>query len=458
MDSKDRQYKKMTETGVSTLIVKLAIPTIFSMLITSIYNLADTYFVGKLSTSASGAVGIVSSLMAIIQAFGFMYGHGCGSVASRMLGRKDTDGATRFLSTSFFLALLTGSVITVSGLLFLEPFMNLLGSTPTILPHAKDYALYILLACPFMMSSVVLNNLLRYEGKAVHSMAGLVSGGLINIFLDWVFVMKLGMGTGGAGLATAISQCISFVLLLSVFIMGKTTSKIRIKCFTRSFKDIWTIVLTGFPSFSRQGLASIAGMLLNIAAKEWGDPAVAAMSIISRIFLFLMAIMLGIGQGFQPVAAFNYGAKKYLRVRKAALFTMLTSFISTCFFIVLCLIFAEDFIKLFRDDIEVTKIALPAFRYQTLAMVFQPVIVVSNMLFQSVGKSVRASFLAMCRQGLYFIPLILFLPSVMGVTGIQICQPLSDGLTFLTSLPFLIAFLHHLKHKEDNSLKEKRYE
>ena len=457
MDSKEKQFLKMTETPISSLIVKLAVPTIFSMLITSIYNLADTYFVGQLSTSASGAVGIVSSLMAIIQAFGFMYGHGSGSVASRMLGKKDEKGASRFLSTAFFIALLTGSLILTFGLLFLEPLMNLLGSTPTILPHARDYAFYILLACPFMMSSVVLNNVLRYEGKAVLSMAGLISGGLINILLDYILVIRVGMGTGGAGLATAISQVISFVLLLSVFLMGKTTCKISVRYFTRSFSDIFKILMTGFPSFSRQGLASIAGMLLNIAAKAYGDPAVAAMSIISRIFLFLMAIMLGIGQGFQPVAAFNYGAKKYLRVRKAALFTMCSSFLTTSIFIVICLIFAEGFIKIFRDDPLVTEIALPAFRYQTIAMLFQPVIVVSNMLFQSVGKSVRASFLAMCRQGIYFIPLILILPSRLGIFAIQICQPLSDGLTFLTSLPFMISFLHHLKHKELD-LKENKYE
>lgn len=448
MDSKEKQFIKMTQTPIAKLIVKLAIPTIFSMLITSIYNLADTYFVGQLSTSASGAVGIVSSLMAIIQAFGFMYGHGCGAVASRMLGNKDEKGASRFLSTSFFLAIFTGLIITAFGLLYLEDFMYLLGSTKTILPHAKDYAFYILLGCPVMMSSLVLNNLLRYEGKAVLSMAGLISGGVINIFLDWLFVIRLNMGTAGAGLATCISQCISFVMLLSVFIMGKTVSKISIKYVTHSFKELGTILLTGFPSFSRQGLASIAGMLLNIAAKEYGDPAVAAMSIISRIFLFLMAVMLGIGQGFQPVSAFNYGAKKYMRVRKAAIFTIFTSLATTSVFIVICLLFAESFIKIFRDDPLVTEIALPAFRYQTVAMIFQPVIVVSNMLFQSVGKSIRASFLAMCRQGLYFIPLIMLLPTHLGVFGIQLCQPLSDALTFITSLPFLISFLHHLKVKE----------
>lgn len=455
MDKEKAQYIKMTETPIPKLVLKLALPTIFSMLITSIYNLADTYFVGQISTSASGAVGIVSSLMAVIQAFGFMFGHGSGSIVSRKLGSKDDDGATRFTSTGFFSALLIGILLSVFGLLFLDGFVNLLGSTPTILPHAKSYAFYILLAAPVMMSSFVLNNILRYEGKAFLAMIGLVSGGLINIVLDAVFILKLGMGTGGAGLATGISQCVSFVLLLSAFLKGKTISKISIRKITRSPKEIFSVLLTGFPSFGRQGLASIAGMLLNIAARTWGDQAVAAMSIVSRIFMFLFAVILGVGQGFQPVAAFNYGAKKYGRVRKAALFTLAASFVSVSVFVTVCYIFAPSFIVIFRDDPEVSEIAVPAFRLQTLAMVFQPVIVISNMLFQSIGKSVRASFLSMCRQGIYFIPLILILPEKLGLTGVKICQPVSDALAFLTAIPFFIAFLHTLKKldEEEKALK-----
>lgn len=452
--NKENQFDKMTKTPIPALILKLAVPTVLSMLITSIYNLADTYFVGQISTSASGAVGIVSSLMAVIQAFGFMFGHGCGSVVSRKLGSHDEEGATRFASTSFFASMIAGAVLTVLGLVFLDEFMNLLGSTPTILPHAKEYAKYILLASPVMMSSLVMNNLLRYEGKAFFAMIGLVSGGVLNIALDALFIFGFGMGTGGAGLATGLSQCVSFLLLLSAFLRGKTTSKIRIRSVTHSLKDFFTILATGFPSFGRQGLASIAGMLLNIAARGWGDAAVAAMSIVSRIFFFLMAVIIGIGQGFQPVAAFNYGAKNYGRVRKASLFTVFASFVSVSVFVAVCLVFAEDFVRIFRDDAEVIKIAVPAFRYQTIAMLFQPIIVVSNMLFQSVGKSVRASFLAMCRQGLYFIPLIMILPGTFGIFGIQICQPVSDVLTFITSLPFLIVFLHQLK-KSDKTEKDR---
>ena len=444
MSDNAAQYKKMTETPVPKLVLRLAGPTILSMLITSIYNLADTYFVGQLSTAASGAVGVVSSLMAIIQAIGFMLGHGAGSTISRRLGAHDTEGATRLASTSFFTALFAGTALTVVGVSFLEPFMLLLGSTDTILPHACGYGMYILLAAPVMMASLVLNNILRYEGKAFFAMIGLVSGGVLNMVLDPVLIFWCDMGAAGAGAATALSQCVSFVLLLSAFLRGKTVSKVRFSRITRSGSEFLSILATGFPSFGRQGLGSIATMLLNVAARGWGDAAVAAMSIVGRIFMFLMSVILGVGQGFQPVAGFNYGAKKYGRVRAATLFTMGTSFAGVCVLIVVCWFAAPWLIRAFRDDPAVYEIALPAFRYQALAMLLQPLMVTTNMLFQSVGKAGRATFLSCCRQGLYFIPMILVLPQVLGLIGVQICQPVADVATCLTNIPFLVLFLREL--------------
>ena len=448
-DRSAEQFRKMTETPIPKLILSLAAPTILSMLITSIYNLADTFFVGQISTSASGAVGIVSSLMAIIQALGFMLGHGSGSIISRSLGSQNTDAATRFASTSFFTALVFGGIITAAGLLTLPDFMMLLGSTETILPHACAYARYILLAAPIMMSSLVMNNILRYEGKASFAMIGLVTGGLLNIALDPLFIFGLGMGTAGAGLATALSQTISFCILLSMFLRGKTVSQFRITAVTRSPAEFGTILMTGMPSFGRQGLNSIGGMLLNIAARAYGDAAVAGMSIISRIFLFILSVAIGVGQGLQPVAAFNYGAKKYRRVRQAAIFTIFAAFCFVCVLNVVCWCNSEALIHLFRDDPEVLAVALPAFRYQCLAMFLQPVIVVTNMMFQSIGKSGRATFLACCRQGVCFIPLILTLPHLLGLPGIEMCQPIADVLTFVISVPFLLPFLHKLNQLEE---------
>lgn len=446
------QFQKMTQTPVSRLVLQLAGPTVLSMLITSIYNLADTFFVGQLSTSASGAVGVVASLMSIIQAIGFMLGHGAGSTISRHLGKQDTAGATRLASTSFFTAVAAGVLLGVIGLCNLSPLMRLLGSTKTILPHACGYGFYILLAAPIMLSSLVLNNILRYEGKAFFAMIGLVSGGVLNMVLDPIFIFALDMGTAGAGAATALSQCVSFGLLLSAFLRRKTASRLSLRHFTRSPREFLRILCVGFPSFGRQGLASIASMLLNVAARGWGDAAVAAMSIVSRIFLFLMSVALGIGQGFQPVAAFNYGARRYRRVRDACLFTIAAGSVCVSALVALCWVVAPWLVRAFRDDPAVTAIALPAFRYQALAMLLQPVMVASNMLFQSVGKAGRASFLAVCRQGVYFLPLIAVLPGRLGIPGLQLCQPLADVLTFFTCLPFLIAFLRELRTKESDPL------
>ena len=444
-----QQYKKMTETPIPKLILGLAAPTILSMLITSIYNLADTFFVGQISTSASGAVGIVSSLMAIIQALGFMLGHGSGSIISRSLGSQNTDAATRFASTSFFTALVFGGIITAAGLLTLPDFMMLLGSTETILPHACAYARYILLAAPIMMSSLVMNNILRYEGKASFAMIGLVTGGLLNIALDPLFIFGLGMGTAGAGLATALSQTISFCILLSMFLRGKTVSQFRITAVTHSPAEFGTILMTGMPSFGRQGLNSIGGMLLNIAARGYGDAAVAGMSIVSRIFMFIISVAIGVGQGLQPVASFNYGARKFRRVRQAAIFTMGAAFCMLVVLVALCWVDSDALIRLFRDDPDVTAVALPAFHYQCLAILLQPVIVVANMTFQSVGKAGRATFLACCRQGVFFIPLILILPRTLGLVGVETCQPIADVFTFIVSLPFLLAFLNQLSRMDD---------
>ena len=452
MTSDDRsalQFRRMTETPIPQLILSLAAPTILSMLITSIYNLADTFFVGQISTSASGAVGVVSSLMAIIQALGFMLGHGAGTIISRSLGNRDTTAATRFASTSFFTALVFGVVLAVAGLGTLPHFMMLLGSTETILPHACAYARPILIAAPLMISSLVMNNILRYEGKASFAMIGLVTGGVLNIALDPLFMFVFGLGTAGAGIATALSQSISFCILLSMFLRGKTVSQFRLSTVTREARDFGRILLGGAPSFGRQGLNSIGGMLLNLAARSYGDSAVAGMSIVSRIFMFIISVAIGVGQGLQPVASFNYGARKYRRVRQAAIFTIEAAFCMLVVLVGLCWVNGDALVRLFRDDPAVTAVALPAFHYQCLAMLLQPIIVVANMTFQSVGASGRATFLACCRQGVFFIPLILILPRTHGLFGVEICQPIADVLTFLVSLPFLIEFLQQLGRMDD---------
>lgn len=312
----ESQYEKMTQEPVGELIVKLGIPTTLSMLVTNIYNMVDTMFVGQLGTSASGAIGIVFGFMAVLQAFGFMYGQGAGSIISRKLGSRDSETATKIASTSFFMALLTGTLIAVLGLIYLEPLMYLLGSTDTILPYAKTYVLFIIIAAPFMVSTFVLNNILRYEGKAALAMVGLLTGAVLNMFLDPLLMFVFDMGIAGAGLSTGFSQFVSFCILLYMFLSGKTQSKLSIKRITRNISDVVQIITTGLPSLLRQGLSSVSTMALNNEAKIYGDAAVAAMSIVNRISMFIFSAGLGIGQGFQPVCGFNYGAKNIAGLRK----------------------------------------------------------------------------------------------------------------------------------------------
>lgn len=450
-EAEERQYKKMTETPVAKLVIMLSIPTTISMLVTNIYNMADTYFVGKLGTSASGAVGIVFGLMAIIQAFGFMFGHGAGSIISRRLGAKDVESATRFASTSFASALIAGGMITLFGLLFLEPLMRLLGSTDTILPYAKTYAMFILIAAPFMAASCVLNNILRYEGRAAFAMVGLTTGSILNIFGDWFLMMRLGLGVEGAGISTAVSQLISFCILLFMFLSGKTQSRLSVRWITRDMSEVLLICKTGLPSMMRQGLSSISTMILNGQAGIYGDAAVAAMSIVNRICFFIFSVGLGIGQGFQPVSAFNYGAKKYDRVRKGFYFTLAAGEVLLGAVAVIGMLFPEELITFFRDDPEVIAIGSVALSVQLVSLFFQPLSVCSNMLFQSIGKNGRATFLSMLRSGLCFIPIILILSHTMGLFGVEIAQTVADIMAFFIAPPFVVSFMKKLKKMGDQS-------
>ena len=308
-------YKKMTETPVSRLIGRLAVPTIISMMVSALYNTADTFFVSMLGTSATGAVGIVFSIMAIIQAIGFTIGMGAGNILSRELGAKEDDKATVTASSGFFLALLLSIVLMIIGIVFTEDLMRLLGATETILPYAEDYAAYIFYGCPVMCCSFVMNNYLRAEGKAFFSMIGLTAGGVLNIVLDPIFIFVFGFGTAGAAMATALSQLISFIILLSFFLTGKSSVRIQITRISRDVRMYVNIIKVGLPTLMRQGLASIATIALNVQAAAFGDAAVAAMSISGRVNMFAFSAMLGFGQGFQPVSSFNYGAKRYDRVR-----------------------------------------------------------------------------------------------------------------------------------------------
>lgn len=430
----------MTETPVARLIVTLGIPTTISMLITSIYNMADTYFVGSLGESAQAATGVMYPVQTIIQGIAFMLGQGAGTFIARKLADKDTPSATKYLSTAFFTGGIIGILIMILGLLFLDPLVTALGSTATIAPHAKDYGLWILVAAPFLICSMILNNALRFEGRALYSMFGLGFGGLLNIFGDYLFVMKMDMGVFGAGMATAISQVVSFVILLVMY-LTMAQSNIQLRSMSRNWRDYLDICRVGLPSLIRQGLASATSGVLNNLTKPFGDAAIAAMSVVNRYSMFLMCVGLGMGQGFQPVTAFNYQAKKYKRVKQGLIFTMCFGFCFIGTISILSMIFSDSVIALFQKSQDVRDIGSVALRYAAMGMLFMPFSVPVNMLYQSIQKPTIASLLSLVRSGAVTIPMLLIFVPLLELTGVQIAQPTADIVAGLISVPFVIHFL-----------------
>ncbi len=442
---KDR-YETMMTAPVRGLICRLAVPTVISMLVTALYNLADTFFVSSISTQATAAVGVAFSLMSVIQAIGYFFGHGTGNFISRRLGARDEQSTRRMAATGFVYAISFGVLLTLLGEIFLRPLCVALGSTPTILPYTLDYLRIILLGAPFMIGSLVLNTQLRFQGHALISMVGIVSGAVLNVLLAPLFIFYFGMGISGAAVATVLCQAFSFFLLLA---MDRRLSSVPIRLgnFSSSGTYVYEVIRGGSPSFSRQALACLATLLLNHAAGAYGDAAIAAMSIVTRTCFFLFSFLLGIGQGFQPVCGFNYGAGNYARVRQGYWFCVRigTLFLLLCS--VVGWIWAEEVVGIFRSDADVVAIGATALRWQLLVLPLNAYVAVSNMMLQTIRKSIPAVVLASARQGLFFIPLIFLLPSAFGLLGVEVCQPVSDLLSFVLAVPLTTRVLREMRRR-----------
>ena len=446
--TQEERYKYMTEGDIHKIIPHLAIPTIITMLITSIYNMADTYFVGKIDTNASAAVGIIFSIMAMIQAIGFTLGMGCGNYVSRLLGKKDIELASHVSSTIFFTSIGVGVIFATICLSFLSGLIVFLGAIPEVKPYAMDYARFIILAAPIMMGSFMLNNLLRAQGNAVKSMIGICTGGIINMFLDPLLIFTCDLGITGAALSTALSQLISFSILLYMVQTSKNSIHISHTNFKPS-KNIYLNVLhTGLPSLFRQGLASISSIVLNNVAGPYGSAAIAAVSIVNRFMMMIYSSVIGFGQGFQPVCGFNYGAKKYDRVLKAYYFCMKVAICILAILGTISFIWARPIVTLIKDnDPVVIDIATKALRYQCITLPLQGIMISSQFMIQSIGYGIRASLIAMGRQGLFLIPAYFILPYFFGLTGILIGQPVSDTITVLMALIISRTVIKEIKNK-----------
>ena len=430
---KQDQYYEMANAPISKIIPKLAVPTIISMLVTSIYNMADTFFVSQLGTSASGAVGIIFSAMAIIQALAFMIGMGTGNFIARMIGAGNRKLAEELASIAFFTGFGVGLVIAVIGNANIGQLVRMLGSTETIAPYAEAYASYIFVAAPFMICSFIMNNLLRFQGKALFAMVGITTGGVLNMVLDPIFIFGLDMGTAGAALATGLSQFISFCILLWMCNHQEECISIHPKKFKPTLAIYGEIIHGGLPSLGRQGIASIATIIMNTMAQPYGDAAIAAMSIVNRFMMFVGSAMIGFGQGYQPVCSYCFGARLYDRVKKACVYCVKVSTIFLLAVSVIGLIFSGNIIQMFRkDDLEVIRIGTLALRLQLLTMPLQGLVVMGgNMTPQSIGYGIRATIVSTARQGWLLIPILLCTVPVFGVLGIQMAQPIADVGTFI---------------------------
>lgn len=443
MPSQRDNYVFLTTAPVGKVILTMAVPTIISMLVTSIYNIVDTFYVGRISTQATAAVGIVFPVMSVVQAFGFYFGQGSGTYISRKLGSKETDDAKVMASTAFFTSLGFGFLIFLLGEIFLEPLSTGLGSTPTILQDTKDFMKYILVGAPFMTATMTLNNQIRFQGNAMYAMIGIIVGAILNVALVPIFAFSLNMGVKGAAIGTVIGQIVSFVILaLMTFKGGNIRLSLKNVSFSRKYH--FEMFKGGTPSLSRQGLASVSTLLLNLAAGVYGDAAIAGMSIVTRITFVIFSIIIGIGQGFQPMCGFNYGAKLYDRVRKGYFFSIEigSAFLLACG--ALGFIYADKIVDVLRHDPEVVSVGAAALRWQIITFIFACVITISNMALQTSGRSIAANLLAACRNGIFFMPLILILPKYFGLLGVEMCQAVADVLSFIVAVPLITHYFRSI--------------
>lgn len=430
------KYTFLTQAPVHRVIGAMAIPTIISMLLTSMYNLVDTFFVGKINTQSTAAVGIVFSVMFFIQAFSFFFGNGSGNYISRQLGAQNTKDAEVMASTGLFYTLVFSLIVMLLGWIFLEPISILLGSTPTILPYTRQYLGISLLGTPFIMGTFCINNQMRFQGFTKYSVYGVISGSIINCLLDPVFIFGFSMGVSGAAVASVIGQICGFVIML---IMSQKEGVIHYTYRRISFEGrfVKEIIAGGTPSISRQGLASVSTIALNSVAGNYGDAAIAAMSIVTRISMFIFSVIVGLGQGFQPMCGFCYGAKLYDRVKEGFWFGTKIGTLFLLFWSVVLIIFSGEVVSLFRDDPEVIAIGIPALRYQMIIFPACSFMMMANMMMQTCRKTIRANILAASRQGLFFIPLIFVLPYFYGLFGVEICQAVSDIISLIVTIPIV---------------------
>ncbi len=445
MSDSESRYKLMTEAPVAKLIISMSIPAICSQIVSSLYNMADTYFVSSLGSQAVAAPGIAFPLMLIIQAVSLMLAIGAGSLSARQLGEKNNEGANVTVSTAFFLSVFIGTTMGIVSLIFLEQIMVVCGATETILPYAYDYGFWIIAATPFYSATFVLSYVIRQEGNVRLSTIGTVAGAVINCILDPLFIFGFGMGIKGAAIATSLSQIVSFLILFIHVIRKKCVVRLGWKYFRPRKDNVTEILKVGSPNLYQSVLLTVGLIVLNNSAKIYGgDAALAGMNIVTKISNMIVLALNGFGQGFQPMCGYCYGAKLYKRVKEGVMFTIKIGLIVICVLSLLAFIFSEQIIGAFNSsgDPDVQSIGVIILKAHLVVMPLLAVTTVANMFFLSCGKALNATIIALARNGIVFFPVVLILPKIFGLSGVIATQPVADFVTFIIAF---ILFIKELK-------------
>lgn len=452
----DARRELMLNSPMRSIIPKMALPAMTSMVIMSLYNMADTYFVSSLGVEATGAVGINASLLNFIQMSGTFFAFGANSFISRLLGARRDEDASRVLSFAFFSTMFLGIVVMILGLSLIEPLVRLLGAKdPLVIQYSTDYASYILYFAPFMIPSFVMNQCLRAEGSSTFSMIGMVSGALLNVILDPIFIFTFNMGVAGAAAATGISKTVTFLVLVSPYLRKKSLLTLSIKKFIPNREIIAEVSKMGLPTLLRSALMTSANILTNNTASAFSPAALAAVSIVNRIMTFMASAIMGFGQGYQPVAGFNWGAKRYTRVRQAFNFAARASMIAVSVLSVLAVIFARQIIGIFSDNEETLRVGAFCLRFQCIVNPVHAWVMIVNSTCSALGKAKSSALLGIARQGLCFIPMVLILPNIFGIWGLASAQGAADLLSFFFALPLALRIFKEINRlSADNSMTE----
>ena len=447
-----KKHEFMLNTPIHRLVPRMALPSIAGMMVTSIYNLADTFFVSQLGTGATGAVGVNSSIDLIIMMAGSLFATGAASYTARLLGARKDQHAREVLSTCWYAAFVFGLLVLVLGFAFQDQMLLLLGANQEILPYSEQYCRYILLAAPFMATSFVLNQCLRSEGSAIYSMAGMVTGAILNIGLDPLFIFYFNWGVAWASAATAISKLVSWTILMLPYWRGRTILTIRPGQIRLRWGDIREVAAMGSASFFRTGLGTLAAIILNRIAVTFGTSALAAISVSNRITMFMTSACLGFGQGFQPVAGYSWGAGRYDRVRQAFRFSAVTCTAGIALAAALVALLARPILLLFTEnDAEMVRIGVFSLRVQCLAMPFHGFGIIVNMLCAGIGRPVASLLLGMARQGIFFFPILPIVVRLWGVWGVASVQGIADMLVMCLAVPIAFRVMRDVRKREQET-------